>query len=582
MNDWASNLQPFLTNAFINLFKTKLIKEEYANRVIGVIYNAIDNGSEETVNLWYPVFCVGIASMNWGCFVEKFLPKIKKMAGLGSTHVTRNAAGNVLAAAAVIAAEKKELEKSLLSPFMQLCQDSNVVIRKTALNNLKYIIPNIEPSEVERLFFTELVEHLKDPNPWIRFIIIELFVKFHALFSTDSLNKEVVPLISKEFTNNWKDTDNWLLLNCGSVVNVLICRGFLTEDLVPVIRKFYEPALYSKDITLNSIAVNNIAPMIDMNMLYDSTNIKYSMILHEFAVGPLYQKQILKVLPEIIRVHLTHRKMFLVRPIITALMQNDCQSFVIDIFAVLSKLMPKVFSGDNKDKLGAKFQKQTLKWIKELWKQAKGDSRRYLRTLIELIPRCQESFPVEDYNNHFLWELVEVLKVGNKAEKEIGANSFCLLYLKNYMTESKNDALNRVLSMAKASSSSERLSVLEFIRVAFNHFSRKLLFEKNIVERYILLAEDKVSNVRIKFSMVAKSAAKILIYNEKSKATFKNTLNILQNDIDKDVRKLAMEANKELKTASYNETEELAKQKQEEETLKREKQVRYYTNIGTR
>jgi hypothetical protein len=244
--------------------------------------------------------------------------------------------------------------------------------------------------------------------------------------------------------------------------------------------------------------------------------------------------------------------------------------------------MSKVISKDNEDNLDDNFQKQMLKWIKELWKQAKGSSRRHLRILIELIPKCQDSFPILDYNNYFLWELVEVLKVGNKAERKVGAKAFCLFYLKNYMPGFRSDALNKVLSMGKGSSSSERLSVLEFIEIAFNHFSRKLLFDKNIIETYMSLSEDKVSNVRIKFTMIAKQAAKIIIYDEKAKGSLGSALNILQNDMDRDVRKLAVEASKELKTASYNEAEELAKQKQEEELLKRERQVYSYANIGRR
>lgn len=514
--------------------------------------------------------------MTWSYFVEKFLPRLKKMAGLGSTHVTRNAASSILAAAAVIAAEKKELEKSLLHSFMQLCQDSNVIIRKTALSNLKYIIPKVEPSEVERLFFSELTEHLKDLNPWIRFIVIELFIKFHSLFSTDSLSKEVVPLLAKEFENGWKDVDNWVLLNCGSIVSFLLCRGFFTEDLYPVVTKFYETALYAKDRKLNSIAVDNIAPMIDMKLSYDPTNTKYSIVLHEFAVGPLYQEQILKILPEIVRVHFAHKKMSLVRPIVAALMQNESLGFTVELFASLSKLMPKVLAKDKEDKVNydEKFQKQMLKWIKELWNQTKANSKRHFRSLIELIPRCQDSFSTIDYNNYFLCELVEILKTGNKAEKKVGANSFCQFYLKSYIPELRGEALNKVLGMAKSNSCFERQSVLMFIEVAFDCFSRKFLFEKKLVQTYLNLAEDKVSNVRIQFARVAKKAVKVIINNEKTRADFISLLNILQNDMDRDVRKLAVEAYQELKaTKTYKDADEQAKLKREEELLKRQKEV---------
>eukprot|EP00826_Nyctotherus_ovalis_P016301 TRINITY_DN14712_c0_g3_i4.p1 TRINITY_DN14712_c0_g3~~TRINITY_DN14712_c0_g3_i4.p1 ORF type:complete len:594 (-),score=123.58 TRINITY_DN14712_c0_g3_i4:454-2235(-) len=547
---------------------------------MGVIYSAIDNGSEETVNLWHPVFCAGIASMTWKYFEEKFLPRLKKMAGLGSTHVTRNAAANMLAAAAVLAAEKKELERTLLHSFMQLCQDSNVIIRKTALNNLRRIIPKVEPSEVERLFFAELVEHLKDPNPWIRFIVIELLIKFHALFSTDSLNKEFLPLVSKEFARGWKDPDNWLLLNCGSVVNVLLCRGFFTEDCLPDISKFYESILFSKDPKLNAIAVRNIAPMIDMQLSCSPSNVKYSTMLHEFAVGPLYQEQVLKILPELIRVHFKHKKMSLMRPIIAALMQNESQIFAVELFSCLSKQMPKVLAKDKEDKVSydEKFQKQVLNWIKQLWK---AGCKRHLRPLIEIVPRCQEFFPLADYNHYFMEELVGMLRTGNKAEKKLGASSFCLLYLKNYMPEVRNDALNRVLAMAQSKSCFERQAVLSFVEAAIDHFSLKFLIDKKIIDTHMSLAEDKVSNVRIQFSRVAKKIVTVIARNAKVKSNLSNLLNLLQNDMDKDVRKLAVEASQKLKAARIrSEAEEKAKEKQEEDLEKREKQVTAAATVG--
>lgn len=547
---------------------------------MGVVYSAIDNGSEETVNLWHPVFCAGIPSMTWRYFEEKFLPRLKKMAGLGSTHVTRNAAASMLAAAAVLAAEKKELEKTLLHSFMQLCQDSNVIIRKTALKNLRRIIPKVEPSEVERLFFAELVEHLKDPNPWIRFIVIELLTKFHALFSTDSLNKEFVPLISKEFARGWKDPDNWLLLNCGSVVNVLLCRGFLAEDSLPDISKFYESTLFSKDPKLNAIAVRNIASMIDMQLTCSSNNVKYSAVLHEFAVGPLYQELILKMLPELVRVHFKHRKMSLMRPVIAALMQNESQIFAVELFDCLSKLMPRVLAKDKEDKVSydEKFQKQILSWIKQLWK---AGCKRHLRPLIEIAPRCQESFPIADYNSFFMEELVGLLRTGNRAEKKLGANSLCALYLKNYVLEVRSDALSRVLAMAQAKSCFERQAALSFVEAAIDHFSLKFLIDSKIVDTYMSLAEDKVSNVRIQFSRIAKKIAAVVTRNAKIKSNLGSLLNLLQNDMDRDVRKLAAEAYQKLKTVrARSEAEEKAKEKQEEDLERREKQVTAATAVG--
>jgi hypothetical protein len=86
-----------------------------------VVYKEIDNGYEDSINIWYPVFCVGIRAMSWKLFITKVFPKILKMASYESTYVTRNAAANIIVAAGILAAEKEVLEENILDSYMQLC-----------------------------------------------------------------------------------------------------------------------------------------------------------------------------------------------------------------------------------------------------------------------------------------------------------------------------------------------------------------------------------------------------------------------------------------------------------------------------
>jgi len=181
--------------------------------------------------------------MDWQSFVDRHLAKVLKMAGLESTCVSRNAAAQIITAASIMAAEKKQFETLLFHHYLDLCQDSDISIRKNTLSNLKFLFQKIEPSEVERLFFSELITHLNDPSSTIRFIVMEDILMYHQLFSTQSLLNDFVPSLLKEFELGWKETDNWLLQNCAIAVNFLLGRNLLQEDFIPTINKFFDVLL---------------------------------------------------------------------------------------------------------------------------------------------------------------------------------------------------------------------------------------------------------------------------------------------------------------------------------------------------
>ena len=94
--------------------------------------------------------------MEWTAFVERLLPKVRRLTGLGETCISRNAAGQMLTAAVIVAAERKVLEGPLLEAYMALCEDSDVVIRKAALTHLKLLFDRLPSAEAERLFVAEV------------------------------------------------------------------------------------------------------------------------------------------------------------------------------------------------------------------------------------------------------------------------------------------------------------------------------------------------------------------------------------------------------------------------------------------
>jgi len=549
-----------------------------------MIYKVIDDGSEDVVNAWYPAFCLGLNFMDWTSFTEKLFPKVLKLARLESTYCSRLAACNIMTAASIIAAEKKCFEKLLLHPYMELCQDSDVVIRKTALGNLKLIIQKVEPSEVERMFFAELMVHLPDPNPYIRYIIMDVIITHERLFSTMILGKEFVPVLIKEFENGWKDTDCWLLNNCGLAISVLLERNLFKTEFISVIKKFYDPSLNSDDTEIKKIALQNIPALIEMCLGYEPENLKYIKAVNDIVIGPLYKPFILQILPDIVKVHYKYKRISAIRPTICALMMCDEKGFVVNLLKIMIKIMPKLLDKEASEEeqkkadstMAEAFKCQILNWIKESWKATKNSKGHDLSSFIELIVQCQDLFSVLEFNDYFITELAYIIKSGSKVEKKLASNSFCQLYLKNYMPGSRSSALERILELSKSGSCYERLAALCFIEVALEFFSRKFLVQYGIIKTYLTLSEDKIANVRIKFASLAGKIAKLLI-QEDHKSQLSSALALLQNDMDKDVRKLAKDAYCEYKLAIKSSpapsADDQFKEKREEELIIREKTV---------
>ncbi len=47
MQEWASDLQPYLAETFGRMFQLRLLKPDYAEKIMCVIFKVIDNGSED-------------------------------------------------------------------------------------------------------------------------------------------------------------------------------------------------------------------------------------------------------------------------------------------------------------------------------------------------------------------------------------------------------------------------------------------------------------------------------------------------------------------------------------------------------
>lgn len=260
--------------------------------------------------------------------------------------------------------------------------------------------------------------------------------------------------------------------------------------------------------------------------------------------------------------------------------------FAMALFKIFAKIIPRLvcnadgsFDEEKKGSGTDIFKGRVIEWIKEKWKSVKGTGRRDLCTLIELIPQCQDCFSVAEYNDYFLNEMISILKSGNKEAKKLASHSFCVLFLKNYFQQSRNEAIAKVLDMSKSMTCFERLAVLNFFEASVAHFSKKFIYEQGIMKTYLSMGEDKVANVRIRFASIAGRMSQA-ITQEESRTQLLFLLNLLQNDMDKDVRKLSKEACQSIKQKpsvtdpKLAEDDDLAKEKREQDLLKREKEVR--------
>lgn len=537
------------------------------------VYSAIVNGYEDSINIWYPVFCAGIRAMNWQLFTSKVLPKVFAMAGYEFSSATRYAAVHIVVAAAVVAGEREELERTVLSSYVQLLHDADYGLRRTALRNMGVVLKAVKPSEAERLFFGELVALLADTDSSIRFIVIDIVVSFHKLFSRHRLQKDFVPLLMKEFNNGWEDKSNWLLQNCGTVVKFLMNRELLEEKCVTGIKMFFDSAVNTQDAELNKLAIKSFPCLIDMHFAFELNPSKYVNALNELAIGPWYQQNVLESLSDIITVYYSHNKIAFIQPILTVFMHSENSCLLLSLMAILAKHAKKLFSAE-RETLSDSFRRELLRWLKEGWSNARKGLSRSMCAFIELVPAFQKLFLVAEYNEYFMKELVVVIRQGNKAEKQVASKAFCLLYLKNHSLETRQELLNQVLSLSTSVSCFGRQGLLYFIEAAFDLFSVGFLHRNKIVDSYLTLGEDRVIDVRMKFAFLADKAVRILAQREGAQAQFASILLKLQEDSSREIKRLAKDARKKLlKFKPREDSSDKAKERQEEDYVRTGKEV---------
>lgn len=78
------------------------------------------------------------------------------MAGLSQTETMRNTASRFIMAAACCAAEEDSFTDPIQSAFLELCQDTDRVIRSLMLSNMYLVMKKLDKLTVQKLLFPEV------------------------------------------------------------------------------------------------------------------------------------------------------------------------------------------------------------------------------------------------------------------------------------------------------------------------------------------------------------------------------------------------------------------------------------------
>ncbi len=271
----------------------------------------------------------------------------------------------------------------------------------------------------------------------------------------------------------------------------------------------------------------------------------------------------------------------MLQPVVCGLMLQEDRGFVLAFFRCVTKVCSRLFDREEPDeerKVSGTFRSRVMEWIKERWRVVREVGRRDMCNFIEVIPQCQDSFPIMEYNDFFLNEMASIIKSGSKEAKRLASVAFCTLFLKNYLSASRSAALGKVLCMAKSDTCFERLGLLTFVEVALQNFSRRFLSDQGILKVYLSMGEDKVANVRIKFASMSLKVNKA-ISREEDRKQLRLLLSLHENDLDKDVRRLSKETSQALKQAlplpKAEETDNAARERRELDLVAQEKMVRF-------
>lgn len=175
--------------------------------------------------------------------------------------------------------------------------------------------------------------------------------------------------------------------------------------------------------------------------------------------------------------------------------------------------------------------------IKETWNNVKKNSWRSCCKIMAVIFPIQKYFSPQDFNEFFLKEAVETIKEGNNQTRKSASKLFCDLLLHNYHSSTRTAFMSTVIALSTSASCYERIGYTYFVEIAVRCFSREFLANNQLLEHFLELSNDKITNLRLRFI----NASQSLYFNVENKwqGLLMERLNNQQNDKDKEIKKKA-------------------------------------------
>ena len=273
-----------------------------------------------------------------------------------------------------------------------------------------------------------------------------------------------------------------------------------------------------------------------------------------------------------------HNRTRHVRPLATRLLAVQDPSLLLLLLQKLPDAILQLYP--QASEVEPEFKKALLARLKDAWTSLRKPAWRRFHELINVIPLLQCYFELDEYNEHFLAEMVDVIKASNLPVQTAASKACCDLLLHNYHSSKREDCIAKLVGLGQSKSCYERLSYLTFSVCAIRNMPFNLLKRTQVIETMLALAADPIANLRFRF---VKAALQILPRSLQSvQRCLVEKLRDLCNDKNAEVKKQALKVVPQVQRL----IEENAKCEDEiadleEQKLAREQELLSHVNLFT-
>jgi len=512
--------------------------------------------------MWHPVFAEGIKLLSWKYFSEKYLTIIKKMVNLSHTPTTRLASAHILGATLNIAADQGQLNKAMITEYCDLCQDVDLSVRFTMLDNMPILLVKIKQDIERDLLTQEILNNIKDQNIEICLRAYNIIVTKYQYFNTDKLKSEFLPELLKEIdaqpsvappTNSIL---SFLKSHFAEILEMLVKSNLSTLEINKSLNLFFRNNIWIKQTEQECIKISilSLPFLATMNFSKNIDDFPYESEFQERLKNNEFIMNFAKNFHNLQSAYNDYGKESRLKQSFNIMLWNEnlkyVRSFMSNLVNILTKFLhikkesdeenssseeenvPEKYEESKEDDF--EFKQKILTRIKEIWKLSKTWPWREQENFIQILSELQDIYSIEEFNNYFLDELLMVSKTGNRKTKSTALKVICEFLTRNHYSKKRTEIFNKLIDFSKSTSYIDRHHYLVFIETAIEYFSFSLLNSYKLFERYLYLTEDRITNIKLKCISVAISLWKSA--DEPTRDEIQDKLNNLRNDKNKDVR----------------------------------------------